>query len=110
MKSVTSLLVGLSLLLTTLLVQAAPAARDCMLEGTVQQGDEPSADAATVKFHSVSRYNGDSNCRVRRNEKLEFKLPADPRVQQAPDGAPVKYRYRTDEDGSSKAELISIGA
>jgi hypothetical protein len=40
---------------------------------------------------------------------MEFKLPPDPRVQEAEDGSPVKYRYRKESDGSTSTELISVG-
>ena len=43
------------------------------------------------------------------DEKLEFKLPEDPRLQDAPAGATVKYRYQRDEEGESRTELISVG-
>lgn len=90
---------------------ADPAPRDCMLEGTVQkqQGTSDADQGVNVKFHSVSKYDQDSNCRVRRGEKMEFKLPADPRLKDAPPGSSVKYRYQTDSDGTAKTELISIG-
>jgi hypothetical protein len=39
---------------------------------------------------------------------MEFKLPEDPRLKDADTGSSVKYRYRTESDGSSSAELISI--
>mgnify|MGYP003131772193 CR=1 FL=1 len=41
---------------------------------------------------------------------MEFKLPADTRLKNAPAGSTVKYRYRQHEDGSSKTELVSVGA
>jgi hypothetical protein len=47
---------------------------------------------------------------VRRSQKMEFKLPPDTRLKDAPSGSDVKYRYRTDESGQSNAELISTGA
>jgi hypothetical protein len=81
--------------------------KDCLLQGTVHRGDQ---DNAMVKIHSVKKYDDESRCKVRRGEKMEFKLPADTRVREAPDGSEVKYRYRTDEQGNSSAELISVGA
>jgi hypothetical protein len=109
MKIVKPIVLSLVFLLPGLAVHAENG-RDCMLEGTVLKDDQAANDSARIKIHSVSRYDGDSNCRVRRDEKLEFKLPADTRVQQAPDGSRVKYRYRTDGEGGSQAELISVGA
>jgi hypothetical protein len=40
---------------------------------------------------------------------MEFKLPADPRVQGAEEGSSVKYRYRTESDGTTKTDLVSVG-
>ena len=81
--------------------------KDCLLQGTVQHGDQ---DATTVKIHSVKKYDDEARCKVRRGEKMEFKLPADTRVKNAPEGSEVEYRYRTDEQGQSTTELISVGA
>ena len=91
----------------------APAAfaeseKDCLLKGTVQHSEDANNGATSVKIHSVSRYDENSRCRVRRGQKMEFKLPSDNRVQDAPDGSEVQYRYRTDESGESNAELISV--
>ncbi len=87
----------------------ADSSRDCMLEGTVQRADGQNQEAVAVKFHSAKRYDAEANCRIRRDEKLEFKLPDDPRLQDAPAGATVKYRYQRDEEGESSTELISVG-
>ena len=81
--------------------------KDCMLEGTVYKSGD---DQTNVKFHSAKKYDKDSNCRVRRGEKMEFKLPEDPRLEEAPSGSAVKYRYQEQQDGSSKTELVSVGA
>ncbi len=87
----------------------AETTRDCMLEGTVQKGRSGGEQEVSVKINSVGKYDQDSNCRVRPGQKMEFKLPADTRVQEAAPGSAVKYRYRTESDGSSKAELLSVG-
>jgi hypothetical protein len=86
----------------------ADSEKDCLLEGTVYKSGQEQHPG--VKFHSAKKYDKDANCRVRRGEKMEFKLPDDPRLQQAPEGSTVKYRYQQQQDGSSKAELVSIGA
>ena len=86
----------------------AETTRDCLLEGTVQKSPNAEEGDVNVKFHSVSKYDEDARCRVRRGEKMEFKLPEDPRLKDADTGSSVKYRYRTESDGSSSAELISI--
>lgn len=109
MKIVKALIASaaLSLLAGTAL---ADGTKDCMLEGTVHKDGDAGQQGVNVKFHSVSKYDEDANCRVRRGEKMEFKLPPDPRVQEAEDGSPVKYRYRKESDGSTSTELISVGA
>ncbi len=98
----------------TALIAAAPAwaeaDKDCLMKGKVVRGEQAGQETTTVKIHSVSRYNDESRCKVRRDQKMEFKLPADSRVQEAPSGSKVKYRYRTDESGKDNAELISVGA
>jgi len=88
----------------------ADGSKDCMLEGTVYKNGDSAQPGVNVKFHSVSKYDEDANCRIRRGDKMEFKLPPDPRVQGAEDGSPVKYRYRKESDGSTSTELISVGA
>ena len=94
----------------TIALAATPMAmagneKDCRLKGTVER----SADAdPQVKIHSISRYDEESRCRVRRGQKLEFKLPQDSRLNTAPAGSEVEYRYRTDGQGESNAELIRI--
>jgi hypothetical protein len=82
--------------------------RDCLLEGTVQHGKQAGQESTMVKIDSISRYEEESRCIVRRGQKLEFKLPQDSRLQEVPSGSSVKYRYRTDNRGEPKSELISI--
>ena len=86
----------------------AGSEKDCLLEGTVYKSGQDQQTG--VKFHSAKKYDEDANCRVRRGEKMEFKLPEDPRLKEAPSGSTVKYRYQEQEDGSSKTELVSVGA
>lgn len=100
---------ALALTLGTAAVLAEPA-KDCMLEGTVYKTERGGEEETKVKFHSATRYDENSNCRVRRGDKMEFKLPEDTRLQDAPSGSQVKYRYQEEKDGSSKTELVSIGA
>ena len=108
MKTISKLAVAIVTTLTATL-GVADNSKDCMLEGTVVKSDDSAQQGVNVKFHSVSKYDDDANCRVRRGQKMEFQLPADPRLQDAEDGSSVKYRYRTDDDGSARTELISIG-
>lgn len=89
---------------------AVAGEKDCLLKGTVEHGAGPAEGTTQVKIHSISRYDEESRCSVRRDQKMEFKLPQDNRVQEAPSGSEVEYRYRTDEAGQSEAELISVGA
>tara|TARA_R110002072_G_scaffold293478_1_gene462872 strand:- start:203 stop:535 length:333 start_codon:yes stop_codon:yes gene_type:complete len=99
-----------------ILLSAGPIAmagseKDCLLEGTVLHNERAGEDTATmVQINSISKYDEDARCKVRRSEKMEFKLPQDTRLQDAPSGSEVKYRYRTDDSGQSNAELISVGA
>jgi hypothetical protein len=102
-------------LVLTAVFAVSPAAwagseKDCLLEGTVVHGEQAGEAATMVKIHSVSKYDQASRCKMRRGQKMEFKLPQDTRVEQAPSGSEVKYRYRTDESGQGNAELISVGA
>lgn len=101
-----------ALLASLLLASTAIVAgeKDCLLKGTVERDPGAAANATQVKIHSVSRYDEGSRCNIRRNQKMEFKLPQDTRVQEAPSGSEVEYRYRQDEKGESSAELMRVGA
>jgi len=102
-------------LIIPLLICVSPLAlaeseKDCLLEGTVLHGDQAGQDTTMVKIHSISQYDEQSRCNVRRSQKMEFKLPPDSRLKDAPSGSDVKYRYRTDSNGESDTQLISVGA
>ncbi len=103
-------LIAASIAATMLLVMPASAEseHDCLLQGTVQKVEEGSSSRTEVKFHSIGQYDESSKCRVRRDRKMEFKLPDDSRIKDAPDGSEVKYRYRSG-GGEDQAELISVG-
>ena len=88
---------------------AFSADKDCLLEGTVERSGSGAEQSTMVKIHSVKKYDDASRCKVRRGQKMEFKLPSDERLETAPSGSEVKYRYRSDSDGSS-TELISVDA
>lgn len=109
MKNLMSAASILAISLTAATVHAETT-KDCMLEGTVYKSEQGGEEQTKVKFHSAKKYDTDSNCRVRKGEKMEFKLPEDTRLQEAPSGSQVKYRYQQDKDGSSKTELVSVGA
>ena len=107
MKTIAKAITVIAFSATAAVVQA-DSSKDCLLEGTVYKTERGGEESTKVKFHSVSKYDEDAKCRVRRNEKMQFKLPDDPRLKEAPGGSAVKYRYR-EEDGSSSTELISVG-
>lgn len=87
----------------------ASAEKDCLLEGTVERSGSGAEQSTMVRIHSVKKYDDSSRCRVRRDQKMEFKLPQDERLKSAPSGSEVKYRYRSDGDDAS-TELISVDA
>jgi hypothetical protein len=107
MKTISKAITIIALSATAIAAQAG-GNKDCLLEGTVYKSERGGEESTQVKFHSVSKYDADAKCRVRRNEKMQFKLPEDPRLENAPEGSAVKYRYR-EEEGNSSTELISIG-
>ena len=84
---------------------SAESNRDCLLEGTVQRDGN---EEVRVKIDRVGKYSSDTQCRIRRDRKLKFKLPDDPRVKDAAPGSEVQYRYRTDDAGTTSTELIKI--
>ncbi len=88
---------------------AFSAEKDCLLEGTVERSGSDAEQSTMVKIHSVKKYDDSSRCRVRRGQKMEFKLPRDERLDSAPDGSEVKYRYRSNGDDAS-TELLSVEA
>lgn len=95
-------------------ILAGPAAiadgeKDCLLQGTVQHGEQAGQETTMVDIHSISKYDDAAKCNMRRGQKLEFKLPQDTRLKEAPSGSAVTYRYRTDNSGEANSELISVG-
>lgn len=108
MKTVTRAIAFLALSAGSMGLMAAE--KDCLLKGTVEHGAGAAEGTTQVNIHSISRYDEESRCSVRRDQKMEFKLPQDTRVQKAPSGSEVEYRYRTDDSGESQAELIRVGA
>ena len=90
-------------------VAMADGEKDCLLQGTVQHGEQAGQKTTMIDINSISKYDDAAKCNVRQGQKLEFKLPQDSRLQAAPSGSEVKYRYRTDNTGESNSELISVG-
>ena len=91
-------------------IALADSEKDCLLEGTVHHGEQAGQDTTSVKITSISKFDEQSRCQVKRDQKMEFKLPQDTRLKDAPSGSDVKYRYRTDEAGQTETQLISVGA
>ena len=83
--------------------------KDCLLQGTVQHGEQAGQETTMVDIHSISKYDDESKCNMRHGQKMEFRLPQDTRLQEAPSGSAVQYRYRTDDKGESNSELLSVG-
>ena len=98
-----------SLALVAFAATSQAADKDCMLEGTVYKSGE-GVENTKVQFHSMEKYDEDANCRVRKDEKVDFKLPTDPRLEEAPSGSKVRYRYQENADGERSTKLISVGA
>lgn len=86
----------------------ADGARDCLLKGTLDKPARGETEFMDVHFYSARKFDKSSRCRIRKGEKLRFKIPDDPRIDSAPDGAKVEYRYREDNDGKVSAELIKV--
>ena len=105
-----SKIVVLTALLSAASVVLADSEKDCLLQGTVVHGEQTGQGMTTVKINSISKYDEDARCNMRRGQKMEFKLPEDARLKDAPSGSGEKYRYRTYDDDQPSAELISIGA
>ncbi len=109
MLNIRSVFYALLLCPFALVAQAEPN-RDCLLEGKIERVGGNGDEEVRVKFHTVSKYSESSRCRIRRDKKMEFRLPDDPRLKGAADGSEVQYRYRTDQDGGASSELINIAS
>ncbi len=73
----------------------AETVRDCTLTGTVERPSK-SSDNVYVSLHSVKPAEEGAPCKVRRREKLQFKLPASREIAEATPGTRVEYRYTED--------------
>ena len=58
---------AVSILVSVCAAANAGGEKDCLLQGTVNQGDQ---NATTVKIHSVKQYDEKSRCKVRRGQKI----------------------------------------
>ena len=59
---------ALSAALAATPVAFAETEKDCLLKGTVQHGEQ-AGQGTTVKIHSVSQYDEETRCRVRRGQR-----------------------------------------
>lgn len=101
----------LAVILAPLLILSATVhaetIRDCKVTGTVKRSSA-SADNVLVALHSVKPASGDAECRIRRKEKLQFKLPASPELADAKPGTRVEYRYTEDSEKGSSWKLQKV--
>ena len=102
--------IALCALITASPMAFAETPKDCLLQGTVVHEEEAGQEKTMVKIHSITKYEENAKCNTHNGKRLEFKLPHDSRVNAAPSGSEVKYRYKTDEAGQTESELIMIGA
>ena len=82
-----SKIVVLTALLSAASVVLADSEKDCLLQGTVVHGEQTGQGMTTVKINSISKYDEDARCNMRRGQKMEFKLPEDARLKDAPSGS-----------------------
>ncbi len=102
-----------ALILTTLPLFAAgtwaEVTQDCILEGTVDKKKaERMGRDVYIAFHSASRAEEGSECKLNRRNRVEFKEPKNARIESAPDGAKVKYRYTEKENQEGEWELMGV--
>jgi len=104
---------GVAVFLSSLLVCAVAKAEtpvsDCLLTGTVKQSaaDE---NKVYVAFRSARPAEPGAKCKMPRKDKLQFKVPADSRINAAPPGSKVEYRYSEDREQEGSWELRSISS
>ena len=94
------------LLVLTANVQAETV-RDCKITGTVQRASG-SADNVYVALRSVQPAQEGADCKMRRREKLQFKLPSSPELENARPGTQVEYRYTEDTERGSAWKLQKV--
>jgi hypothetical protein len=102
----------LAVALLSLGAMAAQADRpqDCIVEGTVdKQKAEQAGTDVYVAFHSARETRPSANCDLGRRHKVEFKAARDSGIENAPNGAKVKYRYTKEEDQQGQWKLLEVG-
>lgn len=88
---------------------SAEVTQDCILEGTVDKKKaEQMGRDVYVAFHSASRAEKDSECKLNRRNRVEFKEPKNAMIENAPDGATVKYRYTEKDNQDGEWQLMGV--
>ena len=85
----------------------AETVRDCTVTGTVKPASA-SSDNVIVALHSVKPAEDGAPCKVRRKERLKFKLPATSELADAKPGTRVEYRYTEDSEQGSSWKLQKV--
>ncbi|QIB64821.1 hypothetical protein [Kineobactrum salinum] len=87
----------------------AETTQDCILEGTVDKKKAVQTGRDVyVTFHSASRAEKNSECTLNRRNRVEFKEPKNAMIENAPDGAKVKYRYTKEENQDGEWQLMDM--
>lgn len=87
----------------------AEVTQDCILEGTVDKKKaEQMGRDVYIAFHSASRAEKGSECKLNRRNRVEFKESKDTTIESAPDGAKVKYRYTEKNNQDGEWELMGV--
>ena len=90
-------------------VSVAEVTQDCILEGTVDKKKaEQMGRDVYVAFHSSQRAESGSKCQLERRSRIQFKEPKNAMIENAPDGAKVKYRYTEHDDQAGEWQLMGI--
>ncbi len=87
----------------------AEITQDCILEGTVKQTRTASGSEKVRLVFRTAERGEEAPCRMSRAERsrrIQFKVPSDSDIVEAPHGAKVKYRYTEDVDGRRQWRLI----
>lgn len=107
MKTLLGITSALALILAT---QAhAEITQDCILEGTVNQTRAGSGSEEVHLVFRTAERGKEAPCRmsrVDRSRRIQFKVPSDNDIVDAPHGSKVKYRYTEDVEGKHQWRLI----
>ena len=94
-------------LFTLALNVQAETVRDCTVTGTVKPSPA-SSENVHVALHSVRPAESGAPCKVRRKDRLKFKLPSSPELENAKPGTQVEYRYTEDSKQGSSWKLQKV--